>query len=163
MFEVNPSIFLKAPNFWTFWKFLLVQLHCSASLLHLAIFIKNQQIFRKTPLFFLNKKPKFFTFWEILLFQLHSTANLLPLAVFKKLKIFLEKPIFFSKGSQVSNVLRYLTNSVAFYSKFATFGNFVRKSQFLFEKHNNLFNKTNFWMFWEILFFSGLVVQLWYF
>ncbi len=85
---------------------------------------------------------------------MHPTANLLPLAVFKKLKIFLEKPIFFSKVSQVSIVLRYLTNSVVFYSKFATFGNFVRKSQFLFEKHNNLFNKTNFWTFWQILFFQ---------
>ena len=92
---------------------------------------------------FLIKKPKFVTFWEILLFELHPTANLLPLAVFKKLKIFLEKPIFFSKVSQVSNVLRYLTNSVAFYSKFATFGIFVRKSQFLFEKHNNLYKYKN--------------------
>ena len=59
--------------------------------------------------------------------------------------------------------MRYLTNLVAFYSKFATFGIFVRKSQFLFEKHNNLFIKTNFWTFWQILFFSGLVVQLCYF
>ena len=125
-------------------------------------FRKNHKLFEKT-ICFLIKKPNFVTFREILLIQLRSTANLLPLAVFKQLKIFFEKPIFFSKGSQVLSVLRYLTISVAFYSKFATFGNFVRKSQFLFEKHNNLIIKTNFWTFWQSFFFSGLVVQLCYF
>ncbi len=156
---MNPSIFLEAPNFWTFWSFLLVKLHCSASLLHLAIFKKSPQIFRKTLLFFSNEKPKFFTFWEILLFQLHSTANLLPLADFKKLKIFLEKPIFFSKGSQVSNVLRKLTKSVAFYSKFATFTTFL-KNRIFFEKTHPFVGKKHpiFENFEKFYFFKGLVV-----
>ena len=52
VFVRNETIFfLKAPKLWTFWRFLLVQLHCSASLPHLAVFKKNPQIFRKTHFF----------------------------------------------------------------------------------------------------------------
>ena len=48
----EPIYVLKAPKFWTFWRFLLVQLHFSASLPHSAILKKNPQIFQKSHLFF---------------------------------------------------------------------------------------------------------------
>ena len=48
----EPIFFFKAPDFWTFWRFLHVQLHFSASLPHSAIFKKNPKIFRKTSSFF---------------------------------------------------------------------------------------------------------------
>ena len=100
LFELNPSMFFKAPIFWTFWSFLLVQLHFTASLPHSAILKKIQKIFEKPIYYFWTKNLNFLRFPEILLLQLHSTANLLPLAIFKKLKIFFEKPIFFEREAK---------------------------------------------------------------
>ena len=146
---MNPSMFFKAPKFWTFWRFLLVKLHCSASLLSLAIFSKkNHKPFEKT-ICFLIKKPQFVTFREILLIQLHSTANLLPLAVFKNSKFFFEKPIFFKREAKFRTfwdilLIQFLLPLAIFEEKH----NFFSKNTFLF------FIKTNFWTFGEILLFQ---------
>ena len=126
MFEKKPTYFLKQPNFWTFWRFLLDQLHYSASLQPLANSLKNSQTFETPIYFFQSKNLKFLRFeksyqFNCLLQQICCCWR------FLKLKIFVKKPIFFSKGSQVSNVLRYLTNSVAFYCKFAKFDDFCEK------------------------------------
>ena len=87
----------------------------------LSIFCKNQGFFRKAHLIFPNRSH-LLNVWEVFLFQSHLTENLLLLAFFKKFKIFFEKPICFPKNSpNFLNVLRNLTCSVAFYSKFATF------------------------------------------
>ncbi len=123
----EPIFFFKAPKFWTSWRFLLVQLHFSASLPHLAIFKKNPQIFRKTHLLFLNKKPKFFKFLRNFITSVAFYSKLAAVGVFWKTQDFFWKTNFFQKGSQVSNVLWCLTNSVAFYCIFATFGNFLGK------------------------------------
>ena len=54
-------------------------------------------------------------------FDTHSRATLKPLSILKKKSsFFLKKPIYFSKKSQILNVLRILTIPVAFYSKFPT-------------------------------------------
>ena len=52
---------------------------------------------------------------------MHSTANLPPLAILKKNQVFVgeKTSIFFSKNTQILNVLANLTISVAFYYKFA--------------------------------------------
>ena len=53
------------------------------------------------------------------------------------------------------NVLRNLSNSVAFYSKFATFINFLKIRLILSKKPSNFLGKTpNFWTFWEFLQFQ---------
>ena len=60
------------------------------------------------------------TFWEILNFQSHSTANLQKSAQFFNLDtIFPKTYLCFAKPENL-NVLRSLTNSVAFYGRFAT-------------------------------------------
>ena len=51
---------------------------------------------------------------------MHSIANLPPLGISKNNQVFFEKPIYFQKKTQISNVLRNLTISGAFYGKFAT-------------------------------------------
>ena len=104
---------------------------------------------------FSTKILTFWTFRDNLLIQLHSTANFLHLAVFKNLKVFLRITILFSK-SQFLNVLRNITSSVAFYSKFATFINFLKSRIFLFGKTHPLFLRETpiFWTFWEFLQFQ---------
>ena len=58
---------------------------------------------------------------EIIPFYTHSTAILPPLSILKKKSIFFRrKPIYFSKKTQILNVLRTFTISIAFYGKFAT-------------------------------------------
>ena len=53
------------------------------------------------------------------------------------------------------NVLRNPSNSVAFYSKFATFINFLKIRLILSKKPSNFLGKTpNFWTFWEFLQFQ---------
>ena len=66
-------------------------------------------------------KIDFGTFWEFLLFLSHSTAKLLNSAHFLSLKTIFPKTYLFFAEPQNLNVLRSLTNSVAFYGKFATF------------------------------------------
>ena len=51
----EPISFFKAPNVWTFWRFILDQLHCSASLPHLAVLKKIHKFFEK-PIYFLKQK-----------------------------------------------------------------------------------------------------------
>ena len=90
------------------------------------------KLFCKTLVIVLQK-PKVWTFWEILLFQLLSTANLIPLVFLKNFKVFFsEHPIFLAK-TQLPNVLRNLTVSVAVDTKLANFSCF-QKFKFLFRK-----------------------------
>ncbi len=145
---MNPSIFLEAPNFWTFWSFLLVKLHCSASLLHLAIFKKVHKFFEKPFYFFRTKNLSFLRFEKSYYFSCILQQTCCRGRISKKLKIFLEKPIFIPKGSQVSNVLRKLTKSVAFYSKFATFITCL-KNRIFFEKTHPFVEKNT--QFSEVL------------
>ena len=133
---MKPSVFFKAPNVWTFWRFLLVQLHCSASLLPLAVFKKIHKFFEKPICFFETKNLNFLRFEKSFQFSCFLQPSCCRW-LFLKNSRFISRNHFFSKESQVSNVLRYLTNSVAFYKKIANFGNFLRKSHFLFEKQNS--------------------------
>ena len=151
-FSKKPSNVFKAPTFWTFCWFLLFQSHGSAKMVPLAIFKENSHIFRKTHLVFFIKKPKISTFWEISLIKLPPTASLRPFAVSKKLKTFFSrKQSFFSKRIQFLNTSRNLNISVAFYSKFATFSIFWKKSHVFSKNTYVLFIKTKFWTFWGVL------------
>ena len=123
-FEITP-FFQKIHQFlgkkWTFWEIVVFaeKSHSSTILLSLAI-LKNSCFFCKTSSSF-SLKIDFGTFWEFLLFLSHSTANLLNSAHFFNLKtIFPKTHLCFAKPQNL-NVLRSLTNSVAFYGKFATF------------------------------------------
>ena len=71
--------------------------------------------FKKNRKNFLFLKPKLWMFWAISLIQSHSTANLPPSMIFKK-KV---RKTFLIFETQNLNVLRNLTNSIAFYGKFA--------------------------------------------
>ena len=128
-------------------------MHCSAIWLLSAI-LKKIKSFIERPMYFSSTKIlNFWTFRENLLIQLHSTANFLHLAVFKNLKIFLRITILFSK-SQFLNMLRNITNSVAFYCKFAIFISFLKNRIFLFGKtHPFFYEKHQFFERFENFFF----------
>ena len=106
---------------WTFWEIVIFaeKSHSTTILISLAI-LKNSCFFWKTSSSF-SLKVDFGTFWEVLIFLSHSTANLLNLAHFFNLKTIFPKTHLCFEKPQNLNVLRSLTNSVAFYGKFATF------------------------------------------
>ena len=111
--------FLMKIKCWTFRELLLFLSHSTANLLSLAM-LKSSCFFWKTSSSF-SIKIDFGTFWEILLFLLHFTANLLNSAQFFNLKTIFPKTHLCFEKPQNLNVLRSLTNSVAFYGDFATF------------------------------------------
>ena len=84
--------------------------------------------------------------------QSHFTASLLLLTILKKI-IFFWKPVGFFSKNQNLNVLRKLINSVAFYSKFATFITFL-KNRIFFKKTMQLLKKNTFRKFRELLLFQ---------
>ena len=132
-----------------FWEILLIQLHSTANSIPLSSFQKKHYFVPKNT-FVLFFKTNFWTFWEVLLIESHSTRKLLPLVVFKKLKFFFDESIsFFPNKSQFSTVLRNLTTSVAFYTKFATFGDFW-EFRFFSKNPSVLFKKNQIWTFWEL-------------
>ena len=55
-------------------------------------------------------------------FDMHFTAKLPPLAILEKIEVLFRKKsnFVFSETSQILNVLRNPTVSIAFYGKFAT-------------------------------------------
>ena len=65
-----------------------------------------------------------------------------------------EKTIYLLKKTQILNVLRILTNSVAFSSKFTTFSNFYEIHVFL-QRTKLFWEKPKVWKFWEILLFQS--------
>ncbi len=83
---------------------------------------------------------------------------MLLLAIPRKFKICFEKSIYFSfKKTSHMNVFSFFTNWVAFYVKFALFGDFKNIQNF-FQKSNRVFlKKLNFWTFWEISVFQSQV------
>ena len=86
-------------------------------------FQKKRGFFLENPSVF-QAKSKILTVGEILLFPSHCAAYFLPSAIEKKLNIFFRISHLFFKKSQILNVSRNLTISVALYGKFATFSNF---------------------------------------
>ena len=105
---------------WTFWEIVIFaeKSHSTATLLSLAI-LKISCFFWKNSSSF-PIKINFWTFWDFFLFLSHSTAKLLISAHFLNLEtIFPHNHLCFAKPQNL-NVLRSLTNSVAFYGKFAT-------------------------------------------
>ena len=116
------SNFQKVPSFERL-RNLNTSVTFNGNLVPLAIFKKKQGFFSKNPSVF-QAKPKILTLGEILLFPSHCAAYLLPSAIAKKLNIFFRKSHLFFKKSQILNVSRNLTISVALYGKFATLSNF---------------------------------------
>ena len=118
VFFKNPSNFRKKK--WKFWEIAIFaeKSHSTATLLSLAI-LKISCFFWKNSSSF-PIKINFWTFWDFFLFLSHSTAKLLISAHFLNLEtIFPHNHLCFAKPQNL-NVLRSLTNSVAFYGKFAT-------------------------------------------
>ena len=162
----NSICFIQAPNFCTFWRFLLVQLHCSASLLTLAIFEKQFTNFLKNPFIFSNEKNLNFLYvLRNLVYSVAFYSKFAAVSGSQNSQGFHSRNQFiFSWRNQVWNVLRFLANSVAFYSKIATFYHFSQKI-------TNSFRKTHFFQLIKSIFarfensyiFSGLVVQICYF
>ena len=93
---------------------------------------------------------------------MHSEAILLPLEILKKFKTFFRKTINFFKKTQILNVLRIFTISVAFYEKFATCSNFRKNSNFFSKNPSILFKKPNFERFEKSYCFSRILRQLCY-
>ena len=71
-------------------------------------------------------------------FDTRSTANLSPLAFLKKNQVLSENPSIFSKKTQILNVLRNISVSVAFYGTFAT----IWLKNFTFRNVNKLADVT---------------------
>ena len=104
---------------------------------YLYHFLKNRIFFSKKPIQFLKKTPNFRKFWEFLLFQWPCSVTLLLLAILKKPRIFSKtQSIFFSKENQFLNVLRNLTQSVAFCIKSVAFSGLQKKLKVFFRKTN---------------------------
>ncbi len=75
---------------------------------------------------------------------------MLLLAIPRKFKIFFEKGIYFSfKKTSHMNVFSFFTNWVAFYGKFALFGDFKNIQDFFQKTYRVFSKKLNFWTFWE--------------
>ena len=105
-------------------------------------FHKNSRSFFENSFFF-QGETTFLTLWEPLLIQLHPTTNFLSLAFYKKFYCFIEKPIYFSLKKQNLNVSRGPTFSIAFYRKFATFSDFLKKKQYFFQKTHHILPSKN--------------------
>ena len=127
------------------------------------VLLKNSRFsLGRTHLFL--KKPKLWTFCWILLYQSHSASNLQPLAILKKFTIILGHPIyFFLKKKQLLNILRNLTNSVAFYGKFANFSDFKKIQNFLEKPIYFFWKRPKIWAFWEISCFLRHICNLYRF
>ncbi len=117
------SFLRKNAKFWKFWEFSLFQSHSTANLILLENIKTMKTVFWKNP-YFRSETPNFWIFWEILLFQWHSAENFRRLVISHIFKIFPEKSIEFFKKTQVVNVFRSFSLSVASYSKFVTFRDF---------------------------------------
>ena len=105
----------------------------------LSIFERIQEFFWKNPSVFPSKKADFWMFCEILLFHSHSSENLLPVAIFKKYSFFRKTHLFPEQMPEFSTVLRNLTCSLAFYSRFATLSDFSKKTR-SFSKNSPFFS-----------------------
>ena len=141
-------------------------MHCSASLLTLAIFEKQFTNFLKNPFIFSNEKNlNFFYVLRNLVYSVAFYSKFAAVSGFQNSQGFHSRNQFiYSWRKQVWNVLRYLTNSVAFYSKIATYYHFSKKSQILSEKHIFFpLIKPIFARFGNSYIFSGLVLQICYF
>ena len=152
LFSKNLYLLLNETKFWTFWENLLIQSHCTANLLPLAIFFLKKAFVRKNSICFIQA-PNFCTFWRFLLVQLHCSASLLTLAIFEKqFTNFLKNPFIFSNEKNLNflYVLRNLVYSVAFYSKFAAVSGsqnsqgFHSRNQFIFSWRNQVWNVLRF-------------------
>ena len=124
-FFLNKSIyfFSKQPKSSTFWELLLSQSVSTAKSLPLPSsgFKSNQYFVSKNPCISW-KRTKLRNFWEILLSQSHFAANLLHLSIMKNIRIFRWKiHLLFFEQTQILQVLRIFTISVAIYSKSSTF------------------------------------------
>ena len=114
-------------------------------------FHKNSRSFFENSFFF-QGETTFLTLWEPLLIQLHPTTNFLSLAFYKNSIVLSKNPYTFLKKKQNLNVSRGPTFSVAFYRKFATFSDFLKKKQIFFSKNPPYFSikKPKLRMFWEL-------------
>ena len=125
---------------------------CTATMLRLVI-LKKSRILSKIPLTFFQQKPKFWTFKKNLLIRLHSALNWLLLTVFNETKELLRITNLVFEFSFFCNVSRKITNSVAFYCKFAFIDNF--EGYFFSENLSVFFRKTKIWTVWENLLFQS--------
>ena len=66
-----------------------------------------------------------------MLFQSHSSAIFLALDIFKNVKSFFEKTIYLLKKKPKFERFENLTNSVAFFGKFATFSDYLQIEVFV--------------------------------
>ena len=137
IFFEKPIFFKREAKFRTFCDVLLIQLHSTVTLLPLAIFYENNIFFSKNT-FILFNKTNFWTFREILLFQWPCSATMLLLAILKKSRIFPDNQSCF-RNLFFCNVLRNITISVAFYSKFATFITFLKDRIFFEQTHPSIY------------------------
>ena len=131
-------------------------MHCSASLLTLAIFEKQFTNFLNNPFIFSNEKNlNFFYVLRNLVYSVEFYSKFAAVSGFQNCQGFHSRNQFmFSWRNHVWNVLRYLTNSVAFYSKIATSYHFSKNHKFFPKNTFFSFNKTNFCTFWEFLHFQ---------
>ena len=111
LFSRNPSTFKKQNKFWTFWETLLFHWLSTAELLPLAFFKKLQSLSKNISLFI--KNLKFFEPFE-------KTAKFSS----NFIQTLLQNPSNCFITAKSLNVLRDLTLSVAFYTKFNISGHF---------------------------------------
>ena len=152
---MNPSMFFKAPIFWTFWSFLLVELHFTASLPHSAILKKNPKKFRKTHLLFLNKKPKFFyVFEKFYYFSCILQQTCRRWRFLKNSRFFSRNQFFFKREAKFRTFCDALLIQLHSTLTLLPLAIFYENNIFFSKNTFILFNKTNFWTFREILLFQ---------
>ena len=153
-FSKKPYILFIIAKFWTFCEVLLFQSRFTTGLLRSAIFFgKNQFFFQKTHHIFPSKKlnferfEKFYYFSRILQQFCYTYCFFFSRTVFfkqpiylakfrdmEKIKEFFEKPMYLSqRKTQILNIYRKPTNSVAFNSKFCAFSGFWKPQSFFSE------------------------------
>ena len=156
---MNPSIFLEAPNFWTFWSFLLVKLHCSASLLHLAIFKKVHKFFEKPFYFFRTKNLSFLRFEKSYYFSCILQQTCCRGRILKNSRFFSRNQFLFQKEAKFrtfwENLLSqsHFTANLLPLSLFWKIGFFFEKTHPFVEKKHPIFGSSE-----KFYFFSDLVV-----
>ena len=125
-------------------------------------FEKFNIFFRKTHLFF-EKNPVFERFEKFHYFSRILRQICYLWRFWKKFRIFFRKThLFFFRKTQILNVLRIFTISVAFYGKFATFGDFEKIQYFPSKNPSTFLKNPNFERFEKFYHFSRILRQICY-
>ena len=161
-FSVNlPNFFKGKSNFWRLWGSLLFQSPSAANLLPLAI-LKEARFSRKTRIFWKKSQLLHALSSFTMPIGFHGNFSSSHFSLLKKHIILFRKIYFFSfnpKFSKLGEIFFLQSHSAASFLPLAIFG---KKQVFLSKNPYTSDEKTRFWTFLEIVFFSRFFREITY-